>query len=171
MTATRGAAEPDWPTTVRARKRDGRVQGTDGSVWLYRSVPLAPVADAPDELSGLEPGGPILAALDELAAMTGTRIARRSTAKSGYRQVHLLLVNVPRRFTPDPSPAGAAHLAELFPDRPGAAPAAAVRGAAAGPDHRLPGGAARSTRRWRPWSPAPSRCPTSTPTTPMSTRR
>jgi hypothetical protein len=52
----RGAAEPDLPTTVRARKRDGRVQGTDGSVWLYRAVPLAPVADAPDEVSGLEPG-------------------------------------------------------------------------------------------------------------------
>ena len=29
------------------------------------------MADAPDELSGLEPGGPILTALDELAAMTG----------------------------------------------------------------------------------------------------
>ena len=116
MRSTRGAAEPDWPTSVRARKRDGRVQGTDGSVWLYRSVPLAPVADAPDEVTGLEPGGPILTALDELAAMTGTRITRRSTAKSGYRQVHLLLVNVPRRFTPDPRTAGAAHLAELFPD-------------------------------------------------------
>jgi hypothetical protein len=93
------------------------VQGTDGSVWLYRSVPLAPVADAPDELGGLEPGGPILAALEELAAMAGTRIARRSAAKSGYRQLHLLLVNVPRRFTPDPATAGAAHLAEMFPDR------------------------------------------------------
>ena len=92
------------------------MQGTDGSVWLYRAVPLAPVADAPDEVTGLEPGGPILTALDELAAMTGTRIARRSAAKSGYRQVHLLLVNVPRRFTPDPRSAGAAHLAEMFPD-------------------------------------------------------
>ena len=115
--AARGVGEPAWPTTVRARKRDGRVQGTDGSVWLYRSVPLAPVADAPDELSGLEPGRPILAALEELAAMTGTRIARRAAAKSGYRQVHLLLVNVPRRFTPDPASAAAAHLAEMFPDR------------------------------------------------------
>jgi len=116
--AGRGAAEPDWPTTVRARKRDGRVQGTDGSVWLYRAVPLAPVADAPDEITGLEPGGPILAALDELAAMTGTRIPRRTAARSGYRQVHLLLVNVPRRFTPDPAAPGAAHLAAMFPDSP-----------------------------------------------------
>ncbi len=47
--------------------------------------------------------------------MTGTRIARRSASKSGYRQVHLLLVNMPRRFTPDPRSAGAAHLAEAFP--------------------------------------------------------
>jgi len=116
--AGRGVAEPDWPTTVRAWKRDGRVQGTDGSVWLYRAVPLAPVADAPDEITGLEPGGPIIAALDELAAMTGTRISRRTAARSGYRQVHLLLVNVPRRFTPDPAAAGAAHLAAMFPDSP-----------------------------------------------------
>jgi hypothetical protein len=85
-------------------------------VWLYKSVPLAPVADAPDEVTGLEPGGPLLTALDELAAMTGTRIARRAAAKSGYRQVHLLLVNVPRRFAPDPAMASAAHLAGMFPD-------------------------------------------------------
>ena len=116
MRSTRGAAEPDWPTTVRARKRDGRVQGTDGSVWLYRSVPLAPVADAPDEVTGLEPGGPILAALDELAAMTGSRIT------AAQRREERLPAGAPAAgerappVHPRPSPAGAAHLAGMFPD-------------------------------------------------------
>lgn len=108
--------QPDWPTTLRSRFPDGRCVGTDSSVWLYRSVPMAPVADAVSPDVGLEAADPFMTAFDELAKMTPIRLARRATSKSTYRQVHILLVNVPRRFVPPADHPLAGYLGECFPD-------------------------------------------------------
>lgn len=91
---------PDYPTCVRARLSDGRLLGTDGSMWLYRAVPLNPVVDAASPHEAIAAAEPIMAAFDELAALAHVGVARRMTAKSSYRQVHLLLMNVPTRFSP-----------------------------------------------------------------------
>lgn len=91
------------PTTMATLLQDGRLQGEDGSVWLYRNVPLAPVVDARTAQEKLNAAEPILAMFEELAAMTPVGVKRRSVAKSSYRRVHMLMVNVPRRFQPDRS--------------------------------------------------------------------
>jgi hypothetical protein len=93
----------DWPTKLRSRFADGRCIGVDGSVWLYRSVPLAPVVDAVSPNVGLDAAAPLMSAFEVMSNLAQVRIARRSASKSSYRQVHILLVNVPKRFTP---PAG-----------------------------------------------------------------
>jgi hypothetical protein len=108
--------EPWWPTTVRSRKSGGRVLGTDNSVWLYRAVPMAPVVDAVSPEIGLSAAEPLMVLLDELSAMTPIRMARRSTAKAAYRQVHILLVNIPSRFSPLKDSPIATQLAASFPD-------------------------------------------------------
>lgn len=92
--------QPDWPTAIRSRLPDGRFLGTDGSVWLYRAVPLGPVADAASPMDGLTAAEPIIAAIAELSAMTSYGMARRSAAQKNYRQIHMLLVNLPTLFTP-----------------------------------------------------------------------
>ncbi|GAB3176114.1 hypothetical protein GCM10027059_50470 [Myceligenerans halotolerans] len=113
--AERLAAEPDWPTAIRARLGDGRLQGTDGSLWLYRSVPLAPVTEARTAGEALETAEPMMAVLDELAAATPVRWARRAQARHTYRQVHALLVNLPQRWVPPRDHPQARLLEEQFP--------------------------------------------------------
>lgn len=95
------AEQPAWPTTMRSRLRDGRLMGTDGSVWVYRSVPMGPVVDAKTPADAVAAAEPVLAALEELSAMASYTMARRSMARGGYRQVHMLLVNVPQLYEPD----------------------------------------------------------------------
>lgn len=90
--------QPDWPTTVRGVLPGGRVQGTDGSVWLYYLVPLGPVEDAKTIKESLIPGLPLANALDQLAALATPRLNRRQSAKSTYRRVRLLMVNLPGVF-------------------------------------------------------------------------
>ncbi len=108
--------EPWWPTAVRGRKRDGRILGTDGSVWLYAKVPLSPVPDARSPEEALVAGEQIRIVLEEIAATTHVRVARRAMAKSSYRNVHLLLVNVPTAFVPPVGSQLAAHLSSTFTD-------------------------------------------------------
>ena len=109
-------AEPWWPTAVRSRKRDGRVLGTDGSVWLYAKVPLSPVTDARSPEEALAAGEQIRAVLEEIASTTHVRVTRRAMAKSSYRNVHLLLVNVPTTFAPPDGSQLFAHLSSTFAD-------------------------------------------------------
>lgn len=90
--------QPDWPTAKQALLSGGRVLGTDGSLWVYRNVPLEPVADAKTDLDSLTPGEPLIATFEELAAMVPVRIARRRAARNNYRQIHMLLVNVPAAY-------------------------------------------------------------------------
>lgn len=98
--AEKGAVDPDWPTTTRARLSDGRLIGTDNSLWLYRAVPMGPVVDAASPAEGFAVAEPIIAAVEEIAALTSVRITRRSASRSNYRRVHMLLVNVPRFYRP-----------------------------------------------------------------------
>lgn len=105
---------PDYPTCVRARLPGGRLIGTDGSMWLYRAVPLNPVLDAASSGEGLAAGDPLFNAFEELSSITSVGMARRSTAKAGYRQVHLLLVNVPMAYRPPPGHPLAEYLAAAY---------------------------------------------------------
>lgn len=111
-------SEPLWPTTMRGRMADGRVLGTDGSMWIYRVVPMDPVMDATSDRESLSPAFPIIAAYEEIAAGTQTNLGRRSASKGNYRQTHLLLVNIPRRFAPTPGHPNGARLRAQFGNRP-----------------------------------------------------
>lgn len=107
---------PDWPTAVRSRLSGGRVLGVDNSVWLYRTVPLAPVVDAASPAESVEPAEPLLAAFDELAAITTVGLKRRAASKGNYRRIHLLLVNLPWEYDPAPGPI-AEYLADSYRGR------------------------------------------------------
>jgi hypothetical protein len=107
---------PDWPTMTRSRLSDGRLLGVDNSLWLYRTVPLAPVVEARTPEEGVSAAVPLMLALDEVAAMTSVRLARRASARVSYRQVHLLLVNLPQRFVPPADHPLATYLSAQFPD-------------------------------------------------------
>jgi hypothetical protein len=109
---------PAWPTTLRSRLRDGRLMGVDGSVWLYMKVPMAPVVDAKNQAEAIVAAEPLLAAYEELASITNYSMARRSMAKGNYRQTHLLLVNIPRRFEPDRAHPLAEYLRQQYPNTP-----------------------------------------------------
>jgi len=107
---------PDYPTTTMSRLPDGRLIGTDNSVWVVRAVPMAPVVDASSPQEALAAAEPIIAACEELSSMTSVRIARRSTARGSYRQIHVLLVNIPRRYVPPAEHPIASYLASSFPN-------------------------------------------------------
>lgn len=94
------STSPAHPTQIRKRLTKGRLVGVDGSVWLCRAVPMAPVLDAKDSRSLTAANRPISAAIDELAGLATTRTDRRSINKSSYRRVQILSVDIPRRFTP-----------------------------------------------------------------------
>lgn len=93
---------PRWPTATRRVMRDGRLVGVPGAgVHLYKKVPLAPVTDAKTTEAGLAAGEPLLDAFDQLVQMTSLRgVTRRALAKAAYRQVHVLMINVPQFFAP-----------------------------------------------------------------------
>lgn len=88
------------PTMLRTRLPDGRLLGVDGSVWLIRRVPLEPVVDAKSVDERMNVFTPLLAAYDELSAMTPLSVNRRAMARKDYRQTQLLMVNLNRLFNP-----------------------------------------------------------------------
>lgn len=107
---------PDWPTMIRSRLSDGRLLGVDNSLWLYRSVPMAPVAEARTPEEGVATAEPLMMALEEVAAMAASRPGGRRTSRASYRDVHLLLVNLPQRYVPPADHPIADYLATSFPD-------------------------------------------------------
>ncbi|WP_263310058.1 ATP-binding protein [Brachybacterium atlanticum] len=107
---------PKMPTATRVRYGDGRVLPVGGGLWLYRKAPLAPVKDAKTHAKALDVGDPIAAAIEELAAETPYTTARRSMARARYRPFHLLLVNLPRRYSPPESSRHADTLQDWFRD-------------------------------------------------------
>ncbi|MDN5892780.1 MAG: ATP-binding protein [Nocardioides sp.] len=91
---------PSMPTATKVRYGDGRILPVGGGLWLYRKAPMAPARDAKSHSRALEVGDPIAAAFEEIAAETQYTTARRSIARSRYRPFHLLLINLPRRYSP-----------------------------------------------------------------------
>lgn len=89
---------PNWPTSLRGVSRDGRLMGIDNSVWIIRSVPMSPIADAKDSSKKLLGGSPIMEAFHNLSELATNRLGRRSSSRSTYRQFHLLTVDMPRYF-------------------------------------------------------------------------
>lgn len=111
-------ADPAFPTQMRKRLTRGRLAGVDGSLWLYRSVPMAPVIDARDSRSLIAANYPIREVIDELAATVVARTARRTINKSSYRQVHILLADIPRSFNPPSDHPRADALRAEYADTP-----------------------------------------------------
>lgn len=101
---------------MRSRRGDLAI-GTDGSVWLYRSVAMAPIVDAVTPDDALIAMEPLTTAVAELAGLAQQRAGRRSASKGSYREIHLLLTNIPRRFAPPPSHPLFGFLTSSFPVR------------------------------------------------------
>lgn len=117
MPTTTLRTEPDWPTTMRSRFSDGRVIGTDNSVWLYMTVPMSPYVDATDAASLVRASAPVAAATGATSALAQFKVARRAMARSNYRTVHLLVVNVPEVFVPPRTGSASAYLAKAYADQ------------------------------------------------------
>jgi hypothetical protein len=86
-----------------SRFKDGRCISADSgnSMWLYRSVPLGPIKDAasPDDaVEMMDVINRIAFNLEEMAPVVANR---RSMSKSGYREFHMLLVNIPQFLSLD----------------------------------------------------------------------
>src|SRR5699024_10497371 len=91
---------PSTPTATKARYGAARVLPLGGGLGLHRRAPMAPAREAKSHARALEVGDPLAAAFEEIAAETQYTTARRSMARSRYRPFHLLLVNLPRRYSP-----------------------------------------------------------------------
>lgn len=92
--------DPLWPTSMKRRTRDGRIEGVGSGVWLYKKVPLSPTFDAKTVAQELKASLPLSRAFDAIAGMAKIRGTRRSMVRGSYREFHLLFVNVPRWFEP-----------------------------------------------------------------------
>lgn len=104
-----------WPTQVQRRLPGGLCVGVDKSVWLVRSVPMGPVIDANSEQDALNAAIPLYSALGEIAEITRVGpVKRRRTAKGGYREVQILLVNIPRAFQPPRDHPNYAYMKDQF---------------------------------------------------------
>jgi hypothetical protein len=97
---TNANAIPDFPTMVKKRYSDGRIVGIDNSVWLYKAVPLSPVSEARTTADAVAAGSAIQQAMNEMSRMSKLRGKQRSMNQKNYRQVHLLIANVPTYFEP-----------------------------------------------------------------------
>lgn len=105
----------DLPTAVRAVLPNGRLLGSDGSVWLVRKAPLQPIADAKSVSDRIEAFLPLLAAYEELAVMAPVNVTRRAVARKSYRQTHMLMVNTPKVYVPQAGNKNSAFIKQVFP--------------------------------------------------------
>lgn len=103
------------PTMMRTLLPGGRMLGVDGSLWLVRKVPLEPVVDAKSIDERINTYTPLMAAYDELSAMTHTTSNRRALARKDYRQTQELLVNLKKLYNPETGHPIAGFLKESFP--------------------------------------------------------
>lgn len=88
---------PQWETRAKRPFTDGRWQGIDNSLWLWRVAPMGSVTDARSEEDMINVGRPLSIAYSEMARLAG-RGRNRRQAKALYRETHALLVNVPRMY-------------------------------------------------------------------------
>lgn len=109
---------PWWPTQIEKRY-DNMIMGTDNKVWLTGVVPLGPVSDAVNSQSMLDVGEPLMEVMEEVSSLSGAiRTNRRKFDKGAYRNIHILLVNIPDLFRPPMEHPNAAYLDEMY-QRPG----------------------------------------------------
>ena len=94
----------------------GLLIGIDGSAWLYRQVPRAPVTDARTPQDRDLAAGPINGLVAELAAPTSVLIKRRRLNKAGYREIHVLSTIAPSTFTAPQGHPNANLLNDYFSD-------------------------------------------------------
>lgn len=113
-------ARPVWPTAIRSRLTDGRLVGErpggGTTAWLYRAVNLGPVVDASTAAAALVPGQPLVNLVEELAAMTPISTSVRRMARTSYRELHVLSVNLPRLYRPAPKQLGRPYLVANYAD-------------------------------------------------------
>lgn len=105
------------PTMMRTLLPGGRMLGVDGSLWLARKVPLEPVVDARSIDERINVFTPLMAAYDELAAMSHPSSNRRALARKDYRQTKLLMVNLKKLYNPEAGHPIAGFLKESFPQQ------------------------------------------------------
>jgi len=91
---------PQWTISVKDVFDGGRIQGVDSSMWAYRAVPLSPIQDAKNAQNINEATYPLLRLSEQLAPLASTTGKRRKVNESSYRELHLLLVNIPTPFEP-----------------------------------------------------------------------
>ena len=90
---------PTSPTQIQRRWGDGMILNTEGQAYLVRKVPLGSVDEARSARLGENVAEPIMSAFDVCASLAGPqRLTRRATQKSTYRDVKIMLVNLPQRF-------------------------------------------------------------------------
>lgn len=94
------SARPEWTTPVAEVLDHGRLIGVDSSMWVYRAAPLTPVADAKDANRILEASTPLMRLTELLAPLANTAGKRRRLNQDSYREIHLLLLNIPAPFQP-----------------------------------------------------------------------
>lgn len=105
---------PQWPTAKRGRLPGGRLLGVDGSMWLYRRCPMGPMVDAVSPDAALASAAPLRQALEELASLGSGRAARRAVARSRYRAVHILSLDIPTWYRPPTDHPLRDHLSRSF---------------------------------------------------------
>lgn len=102
-------------TSIRRVLPDGRIQAEDGSVWLLRKVPMAPVSDAKTLADKMRAFEPLSAAYEELAALASVSGTRRRLVEKNYRQHQLLMINLKHAFTPPTGHELRQFLSQSFP--------------------------------------------------------
>ncbi|PPF24247.1 hypothetical protein [Rathayibacter rathayi] len=107
-------ATPLWETRSRKPLPGGRVPGVDGSMWIYRLVPMSNIVDAKSVEAAVRAGGPISQTIEQLGSLVTGRALTRRLVKGQYREVHLLLVNIPTWFRAQPGTASEGYLNRAF---------------------------------------------------------
>src|SRR5690606_20378764 len=93
------STKPTYYTTLGPTYPGGRCRSSmDGSVWLYRSVPLKPVVDARDDESALAAMTPLFRAYVEPAGLGDASADGRYSGRPSSRKTHALLINVQETF-------------------------------------------------------------------------
>ncbi|WP_460004032.1 ATP-binding protein [Microbacterium xylanilyticum] len=92
---------PQFETRAKRPLFDGLWPGTNGRMWLWRSVPMGSVPDARNVENLLGVGAGLSKAYEGLAMLAG-RGSHRAGVKSTYRDTHALLYNIPDTYRADP---------------------------------------------------------------------
>ncbi|XKH58622.1 ATP-binding protein (plasmid) [Citricoccus nitrophenolicus] len=107
--------EINIPTMVRTRLDKGRLLGVDGSVWLARKAPMAPVVDAKSPEDRIQAFIPLMNAYEELATLTPINGNRRALSRRNYRATQVLMVNRAHPYVPPAGDALTPFLKQSFP--------------------------------------------------------